>query len=138
MSDLISRADALEALKDMSVTYDAETVQRCIEAVSNLPTVDAVPVIRCKDCKYSLQNQFTGDWFCWLYNIAREVESDGFCYKAERINSGQRYATDLIRCKDCKFRDPKDKRCVCGHDIIWQLPRGDEWYCADAKRDKAV
>lgn len=46
--------------------------------------VDAVPVIRCKDCKYSLHNQFTGDWYCWLYNIAREVESDGFCYKAER------------------------------------------------------
>ncbi len=105
------------------------------DMVSELPTDEAVPVIRCKDCKHSLQNQFTGDWFCWLYNIAREVEADGFCYKAERINSGQRYATDLIRCKDCKFRNSEDKRCNCGHDIIWQLPRDDEWYCADAKRE---
>ena len=48
------------------------------------PTVDAVPVIRCKGCKHSLHNQFTGALFCWLYNIAREVESDGYCYKAER------------------------------------------------------
>ena len=46
MDDLISRADALEALKDMSVAYDAESVQRCIETVSNLPSiVDALPTV---------------------------------------------------------------------------------------------
>jgi len=39
MSDLISRADALVALKWMPVEdTDAETVQKCIEAVSNLPS----------------------------------------------------------------------------------------------------
>lgn len=31
-------------IKDMPVTYDAETVQRCIEIVSNAPTIDAEPV----------------------------------------------------------------------------------------------
>lgn len=41
---------------------------------------------------------------------------------------------ELIRCKDCKHRDPEDKKCDCGHDIIWQLPRHDDWYCADAER----
>lgn len=40
----------------------------------------------------------------------------------------------LIRCKDCKYRDPEDKKCDCGHDIRWQLPRHDDWYCADAER----
>lgn len=43
-------------------------------------------------------------------------------------------AVPLIRCKDCKHRDPEDKKCDCGHDIIWQLPRHDDWYCADAER----
>ena len=39
MSDLISRAVALEALKRMPVEdTDAGTVQRCIEVVSNLPS----------------------------------------------------------------------------------------------------
>lgn len=41
---------------------------------------------------------------------------------------------EIIRCKECKHRDPEDKKCDCGHDIRWQLPRGDEWYCADAER----
>lgn len=34
-------------------------------------------------------------------------------------------------CKDCGHRDPEDKKCDCGHDIQWQLPREDNWYCAD-------
>ena len=40
----------------------------------------------------------------------------------------------VIRCKDCKHRDPEDKKCDCGHPIRWQLPRSDEWFCADAER----
>lgn len=42
--------------------------------------------------------------------------------------------TELIRCKDCKHRDPEDHKCDCGHDIIWQTPRPDNFYCADGER----
>lgn len=42
--------------------------------------------------------------------------------------------TELIRCKDCKHRDPEDKKCDSGHFIQWNLPRSDEWFCADAER----
>ena len=45
---------------------------------------------------------------------------------------------DIIRCKDCKHRDPEDKKCDCGHDIQWQLPRQDNWYCADAERREVM
>lgn len=41
---------------------------------------------------------------------------------------------EIVRCKDCKHRDPEDRKCDCGHDILWQLPRQDDWYCADAER----
>lgn len=41
---------------------------------------------------------------------------------------------DIVRCKECKHRDPEDKKCDCGHDIIWQLPRNDNWFCADGER----
>ena len=41
---------------------------------------------------------------------------------------------EIVRCKDCKHRDPEDKKCDCGHDILWQLPRQNDWYCADAER----
>ena len=40
----------------------------------------------------------------------------------------------VVRCKDCKHRDPEDKKCDCGHDIHWQLPRQDDWFCADGER----
>lgn len=42
--------------------------------------------------------------------------------------------TEIVRCGECKHRDPEDKKCDCGHGIIWQLPRDDDWYCADAER----
>lgn len=41
---------------------------------------------------------------------------------------------DIIHCGECKHRDPEDHKCDCGHDILWQLPRDDRWYCADAER----
>lgn len=40
---------------------------------------------------------------------------------------------DIIHCGECKHRDPEDHKCDCGHDILWQLPRDDKWYCADAE-----
>lgn len=42
---------------------------------------------------------------------------------------------ELVRCKDCKLRDPEDKKCDSGHGILWQLPRDDNWFCADGERE---
>ena len=41
---------------------------------------------------------------------------------------------ELVRCGECKHRDPEDRKCDCGHDILWQLPRDDDWFCADGER----
>ena len=41
---------------------------------------------------------------------------------------------ELVRCRDCKHRDPEDHKCDCGHGISWQLPREDDWFCADGER----
>lgn len=41
---------------------------------------------------------------------------------------------ELVRCGECKHCDPEDKKCDCGHDIVWQLPRDDNWYCGDGER----
>lgn len=43
-------------------------------------------------------------------------------------------AVEVVRCKDCKHCDPEDKKCDCGHAILWQLPRDDDWFCADGER----
>ena len=46
----------------------------------------------------------------------------------------RRKEPEIIHCGECKHRDPEDKKCDCGHDIIWQLPRDDDWFCGDAER----
>ena len=39
----------------------------------------------------------------------------------------------LVRCKDCKHRDPEDKKCDCG---MWHLPyvTRDKDYCSYGER----
>ena len=44
MTRLIDADACMAQMKNMSVEYDAETVQRCIEIVSNSPTIEAEPV----------------------------------------------------------------------------------------------
>ena len=53
MSDLISRSWMMEQLDGIG---DTRLIKRnFIALVKNAPTIDAVPVVRCKDCKF-------GDW----------------------------------------------------------------------------
>ena len=54
--------------------------------------------------------------------------------RKEDIEAMPTIQPEIIRCKDCKHRDPVDKKCDCGHDIQWQLPRQDDWFCADGER----
>lgn len=52
------------------------------------PTVDAVPVIRCKDCKYFQRAGCfsSGDYCTKFTQLGRGfyVKEDGYCWKAER------------------------------------------------------
>ncbi len=50
MSDLINKIDALYTLTNLPLDLDAKTVQKCIEAVSNIPNVETPLIIFCKDC----------------------------------------------------------------------------------------
>ena len=70
-------------------------------------------------------------------SLAYSTNSKEICqYIADLLKELQerRKAPEIVRCGECRHRDPEDKKCDCGHDIIWQLPRGDDWYCADAER----
>lgn len=43
---------------------------------------------------------------------------------------------ELVLCKDCKHRDPEDKKCDCGDMTVQGLyfPRPDTWYCPNGER----
>ena len=71
------------ALMDASLSsVDEDTI---LDLVDSIPTVDAVPVVRCKDCK---------DWgpgtggipICW--ETYEPMPPDGFCSIGERKDGG--------------------------------------------------
>ena len=57
MDDLISRAAAVRALASSNGDYlDA------LERLEKIPAMDAVPVVRCKDCMYWKSDMLTHFW----------------------------------------------------------------------------
>lgn len=71
MEDLISRHAAIAAIQAMFAKCLAR--ERAETAVKSVPAVDAVPVIRCEDCRY------WGPKYrrCGLYGTDKEPA--GFC-----------------------------------------------------------
>ena len=60
------------------------------DLADNMPTVDAVPVVRCKDCKYAIKLDRLDlpwltqwDYSCKYYNM-HFVMGDDYCSRAER------------------------------------------------------
>ena len=70
MSDLISRQAVLDIVFDF-----AETPHRMYQQIRELPTIDAVPVTRCRDCKH------------------------------RKAKMGAPYGNGLVLCKDGVWRD---------------------------------
>ena len=86
----------IDADKLVDMLYDNEFAALCpLDEVSGVvdafPTVDAVPVVRCKDCKYSCKDRngrtCEGYWY-ELSEFAVPVEDDGFCSYGERKDGG--------------------------------------------------
>lgn len=89
MVDYISRQKAIEAIMDLpncpngySDTYDKECIIGTIEEV---PTADVVEVVRCKDCKHSIEDKlFGGLWCQHLTEKHCERNADFYCGSGER------------------------------------------------------
>lgn len=66
---LIRREDLLKRLPKVDLDHD-EMITKCgavgdmIVLIFDAPTVDAVPVVRCKDCKYAIDYYGDGDIYC--------------------------------------------------------------------------
>ena len=74
-----------------------DALDKVEETVKSAPTIDAVPVVRCKDCKhwdehsqygYDSETGIYGN-YCMLWTpeddfYAVETPADGFCFEAER------------------------------------------------------
>lgn len=90
MSDLISRADAIEAMcrecGNLEEYGDCSSCG-CAEknAIEELPSAEPVGVIRCKDCKhYKKINPKAKSGMCYKDIVASAWNDDGFCSRGER------------------------------------------------------
>lgn len=59
------------------------TWQDIQDELDNAPTIDAVPVVRCKDCKYLMFSDFYGECGRGYMGI---VSPDDYCSKGELKN----------------------------------------------------
>ena len=84
-----------------------------------------------KGLEYCMKNQHCSDCESCAYGGVTSVICNSLIKDALELLKEQ---SQIVRCKDCKHRDPEDKKCDCGHGIRWQLPREDDWFCADGKR----
>lgn len=57
-----------------------------IDIIAHAPTVDAVPVVRCRECKHSEKIDYQGRWLycCMRYAGPSVVRKDDFCSHGER------------------------------------------------------
>ena len=50
--------------------------------ISEAPTIDAVPVVRCRECKHMIPQSHTR--YCTVWNAVNGMGDDGFCNYGER------------------------------------------------------
>ena len=79
-NDLISRSALLDALPKIDEIFSFE-VRRVI---CNAPAVDAVEVVRCKDCRFSTPTYFDPEAFKHCVLFCKTVNADFFCAGGER------------------------------------------------------
>ena len=106
MTDLIRKSAAINTTFNMCCRWDGEDRDdlrnMMLTAFQELPTVDAVPVVRCKDCKYrpidtgthqyghelefpnedKCPCQCDDNWYSWM------PDDEWFCANGERRSNG--------------------------------------------------
>ena len=96
---------ATEAWK-MQVKASAETIlNQFIDYIDHAPTVDAVPVVRCKDCSNWCICHHSDNWLC-ADGTPINTASDFYDDKGKRLNNPQTYKSIYGERKD----DETDKR----------------------------
>lgn len=80
MTDLISRQAAYDTLIEHYNLRTEEQHKSLKNCLSEVPTIDAVPVVRCKDCKHRDTRSGLCEGRGWPTQL---VTDDGFCDKGE-------------------------------------------------------
>lgn len=72
-------------LEAMSEQFDAIALDGMIRGIERQPTVDAVPVVRCKDCAESAILGDPAENRRYCAHLGFRVEDEGFCCDGRRV-----------------------------------------------------
>ena len=76
--------DACATKRRVADTY-FDTLIPCVNrALDDSPTVDAVPVVRCRECKYRFKNNGHSKDGCPIIDANIWMDDDDFCSHGER------------------------------------------------------
>lgn len=84
MNDLISRQAAYYTLAEYYHLRTEEPHKSIKEALSRVPNIDAVPVVRCKDCKWCEKSSVTDMCICTHKFGLIDPILDDYCSYGER------------------------------------------------------
>ena len=88
VDELISRGALIEQL-ELLATHEDDWRQSCIlgivHTISKAPAVDAVEVVRCKDCKLTARTKSQLKILYWCNKFGNVMRPDDYCSFGERM-----------------------------------------------------
>lgn len=90
MRDLTSKAEVLETYAELFDMFDdskeiCKELCKVYDKIRGLPPIDAVPVVRCKDCKWWREET---DHTCRKWGGASPRKANGYCDEGEGRTDG--------------------------------------------------
>ena len=83
----ITGATPLKLWMKRTLAKAMDAMYETTEIIDKEPTVDAVAVVRCKDCAIVQHDELFGRWYC----NGKEVKPDDYCSYGERINDERKH-----------------------------------------------
>lgn len=82
--DVDSLHELIDGGFDLDFDEIPETKRELLRMIDHQETIDAVPVVRCKDCRFYrfYDGTFGKGWMCFENNTARH--GDDYCSRGER------------------------------------------------------
>lgn len=96
MTDLISRSAVIDRIAEFlgpKGLDEWEVMVAIREIIENAPTLDVVPVVRCKDCRYAFQNNGHEKEGCPIMDKRVWMNGNSFCSEGARMD-GKEEETD--------------------------------------------
>ena len=81
---LIDADNLVPDICDAEIEYGTKPVHFSANAIDLAPTVDAVPVVRCRECKYRESDDIFGMLWCNLDSCTKRVKPYDFCSYGKR------------------------------------------------------